>query len=406
MSGNVPAIRFAGFTEPWEQRKFGDLYRPTSEKNDLTFGRDRIISVANMHFSTEVYVTDDDYLRTYNVMRLGDIAFEGHSNKEFAHGRFVENDLADGIVSHIFIVLRPRVPYDLKYWRYAINNERLMRDVLTRSTKASTMMHDLVIEDFLQERILVPSLQEQRAVGALFDCLDNLITLHQRKHDQLATLKKSLLDKMFPKPGSDVPELRFAGFTEPWEQRKFSELASLRRGLTYSPADIRPQGQGVRVLRSSNIDEETFALNDEDVFVDEDAVGIRPVQEGEILITAANGSPRLVGKRAVIRGLTGKTVHGGFMLCAHADQPDFVAALMGSNWYRRFLATGVAGGNGSIGNLDKVALESEIATVPSVEEQRQIGALFSCLDSLITLHQRKHDQLAMLKKSLLDKMFV
>ena len=194
---DVPELRFAGFTEPWEQRKFGDLYRPTSEKNDLTFGRDRIISVANMHFSTEVYVTNDDYLRTYNVMRLGDIAFEGHSNKEFAHGRFVENDLADGIVSHIFIVLRPRVPYDLKYWRYAINNERLMRDVLTRSTKASTMMHDLVIEDFLQERILVPSLQEQRAMGALFARLDSLITLHQRKHDQLATLKKSLLGKMF-----------------------------------------------------------------------------------------------------------------------------------------------------------------------------------------------------------------
>lgn len=194
---DVPELRFAGFTDPWEQRKFGDLYRPTSEKNDLTFGRDRIISVANMHFSTEVYVTDDDYLRTYNVMRLGDIAFEGHSNKEFAHGRFVENYLADGIVSHIFIVLRPRVPYDLKYWRYAINNERLMRDVLTRSTKASTMMHDLVIEDFLQARILVPSLQEQWAVGALFDYLDSLITLHQRKHDQLVTLKKSLLEKMF-----------------------------------------------------------------------------------------------------------------------------------------------------------------------------------------------------------------
>lgn len=133
-----------------------------------------------MHFSNEVYVTDDEYLRTYNVMRLGDIAFEGHSNREFAHGRFVENDLADGIVSHIFIVLRPKVPYDLKYWRYAINNERLMRDALTKSTKASTMMHDLAIGDFLNETILVPSLQEQRAVGTLFDCLDNLITLHQR----------------------------------------------------------------------------------------------------------------------------------------------------------------------------------------------------------------------------------
>lgn len=90
------------------------------------------------------------------------------------------------------------------------------------------------------------------------------------------------------------------------------------------------------MLRSSNIDEDTFALNDEDVFVDEDAVSIRPVQEGEILITAANGSPDLLENGlSVIRGLTGKTVHGGFMLCAHADQPDFVAALMGSNWYQR-----------------------------------------------------------------------
>lgn len=197
MIRDVPAIRFAGFTEPWEQRKFSELYRPTSEKNDLTFGRDRIISVANMHFSNEVYVTDDDYLRTYNVMRLGDIAFEGHSNKEFAHGRFVENDLADGIVSHIFVVFRPIAPFDLKYWRYAINNERLMRDALTRSTKASTMMHDLVIGDFLRESIAVPSLGEQQAIGEVFDRLDSLITLHQRKHEQLSTLKKSLLEKMF-----------------------------------------------------------------------------------------------------------------------------------------------------------------------------------------------------------------
>ena len=188
-----------------------------------------------------------------------------------------------------------------------------------------------------------------------------------------------------------VPAIRFAGFTDPWEQRKFSELASLRRGLTYSPADIRPYGQGIRVLRSSNIDEDEFTLSNEDVFVDETVVGIELVQEGEILITAANGSPRLVGKRAIINGLTGKTVHGGFMLCAHAEQPDYVAALMGSRWYQHFLATGVAGGNGSIGNLDKAALEDEFAFVPSIEEQELIGVLFSRLDDLITLHQRKRE---------------
>lgn len=194
---SAPELRFKGFTHPWEQRKFGDLYRPTSEKNDLTFGRDRIISVANMHFSTEVYVTDDDYLRTYNVMRLGDIAFEGNRSGRFAHGRFVENTIGDGIVSHVFKVFRPRTDYDLNYWKYAIHNEATMRDALTRATKASTMMHELVSADFLEQITYAPSLPEQRQIGALFARLDSLITLHQRKLELLKSAKKSLLEGMF-----------------------------------------------------------------------------------------------------------------------------------------------------------------------------------------------------------------
>ena len=178
---NTPEIRFEGFTDPWEQRKLGELYSLVSEKNDLTFGRESIISVANMYFNANVNVTDEQYLRTYNVMRLGDIAFEGHSNKEFSHGRFVENYIGDGIVSHIFTVLRPRVPFDVNYWRYAINNEKLMRLSLIRSTKASTMMHDLVPSDFLREAIPTPTLAEQMRIGTFFVGLDNLITLHQRE---------------------------------------------------------------------------------------------------------------------------------------------------------------------------------------------------------------------------------
>ena len=175
-----PEIRFAGFTDPWEQRKFGELYRPVSEKNDMSFGRDRIISVANMYFNSVVYVTEDSYLATYNVMRLGDIAFEGNRSKRFAHGRFVENTIGDGIVSHVFKVFRPvGNNLDLSYWKHAINNEKLMKDVLTRSTKASTMMHELVSSDFLEESTLVPSLDEQRAIGTAIDSIDNLITLHQ-----------------------------------------------------------------------------------------------------------------------------------------------------------------------------------------------------------------------------------
>ena len=176
-----PEIRFEGFTDPWEQRKLGELYSLVSEKNDLTFGRESIISVANMYFNANVNVTDEQYLRTYNVMRLGDIAFEGHSNKEFSHGRFVENYIGDGIVSHIFTVLRPHVPFDVNYWRYAINNEKLMRLPLIRSTKASTMMHDLVPSDFLREAIPTPTLAEQMRIGAFLAGLDNLITLHQRE---------------------------------------------------------------------------------------------------------------------------------------------------------------------------------------------------------------------------------
>ena len=132
-----------------------------------------------MYFNANVNVADEQYLRTYNVMRLGDIAFEGHSNKEFSHGRFVENYIGDGIVSHIFTVLRPRVPFDVNYWRYAINNEKLMRLPLIRSTKASTMMHDLVPSDLLREAIPTPTLAEQKKIGAFLVGLDSLITLHQ-----------------------------------------------------------------------------------------------------------------------------------------------------------------------------------------------------------------------------------
>ena len=192
-----PEIRFAGFTDPWEQRKLGELYKEVSEKNDLTYGRDRIISVAHMYFNPVVYVTEDDYLKTYNVMRLGDIAFEGNRSKNFAHGRLVENTIGDGIVSHVFKVFRPIQPFDLMYWKYSINNEKAMKDVLTRSTKASTMMHELVAKDFLNEEIAVPSLEEQRRIGAFFDRLDSLITLHQRKLELLRNIKKSMLDKMF-----------------------------------------------------------------------------------------------------------------------------------------------------------------------------------------------------------------
>lgn len=193
----VPEIRFDGFTYDWEQREFSELYARSSEKNDGSIGMDKNITVATMQFKNDVKVSTTEYLKTYYTFKLGDIAFEGHQSKEFRYGRFVENDIGNGIVSHIFAVFRPIQEYDLYFWKYAINNETLMQRILARSTKASTMMHDLVTNDFLNETFLVPSVKEQKQIGAFLNKLDNLITLHQRKCDELKKMKKYMLQNMF-----------------------------------------------------------------------------------------------------------------------------------------------------------------------------------------------------------------
>ena len=202
-----------------------------------------------------------------------------------------------------------------------------------------------------------------------------------------------------------TPAVRFIGFAEDWEQREFSDIAETRRGLTYKPNSI--VDNGVRVLRSSNINEDTFVFGNDDVFVDENAVNIPYIQNGDILITSANGSSRLVGKHAIIRNLPDNSaVHGGFMLIASSSNPEFLNASMSSQWYSDFVSLYVAGGNGAIGNLNKNDLDTQIVLVPSVAEQQQIGNYFKFLDHLITLHQRKLEKLKQLKQAMLHKMFV
>ena len=402
----VPEIRFAGFTDPWEQRKLGDVTdsfsggTPDGSHASYYGGSIPFIRSAEINSDkTELFLTEKGLDNSSaKIVERGTVlyALYGATSGEVGIAAI------KGAINQAILALSPHTGNDPLFLASWLRREKA-RIVDTYLQGGQGNLSGSIVKEL---SFALPQQKEQQVIGSFFSHLDNLITLHQRKYDKLVVFKKSMLEKMFPKDGESVPEIRFAGFTDPWEQRKFSELASLRRGLTYSPADIRPYGQGIRVLRSSNIDEDEFTLSNEDVFVDETVVGIELVQEGEILITAANGSPRLVGKRAIINGLTGKTVHGGFMLCAHAEQPDYVAALMGSRWYQHFLATGVAGGNGSIGNLDKAALEDEFAFVPSIEEQELIGVLFSRLDDLITLHQRKLELLQNIKKSLLDKMFV
>ena len=397
----VPQIRFAGFTDPWEQRKLGELYKEVSEKNDLTYGRDRIISVAHMYFNPVVYVTEDDYLKTYNVMRLGDIAFEGNRSKNFAHGRLVENTIGDGIVSHVFKVFRPIQPFDLMYWKYSINNEKAMKDVLTRSTKASTMMHELVAKDFLNEEIAVPSLEEQRRIGAFFDRLDSLITLHQRKYDKLCGLKKSMLDKMFPKGGSLYPEIRFAGFTDPWEQRKLGDILQ-ERNVRTSDFESNP----------------IFSLTIED--------GITPKTdryERTSLITKTEDLFKIVSPNEFVTnpmnlrfGAFGYNKNS-FSVCVSGYYDVFsIDNDKCSGFWNSYFKTSVAlkrfddAATGSLIEKRRVkysTLCQLIFLMPKgMDEKKRIGAFFDRLDSLITLHQRKLELLRNIKKSMLDKMFV
>lgn len=193
----VPKLRFKGFEGEWEKVSFKKLYEPSIIKNK-TFGADKIISVANMYYKPISYISDEEYLKSYNVMNLGDIAFEGNRSKNYAHGRFVENTIGDGIVSHVFIVLKPiSKQYDLLFWKYLINNESIMGPVLSRCTKHSTMMTDLVVSDFLNESILIPSFEEQKHIGSFLQNLDSQITLQSQRLEKLKQIKAACLDKMF-----------------------------------------------------------------------------------------------------------------------------------------------------------------------------------------------------------------
>ena len=387
----VPAIRFAGFTDPWEQRKLGEL---SSEFQSGDF-----ISAEKILASGPYPVYGGNGLRGY-AKRYNHDGFYALIGRQGALCGNVNTAVGKAYFTEHAVAIKANSLHDTRFLVH------LLRCMDLGQYSGQSAQPGLAVGVLKEVETTVPSKVEQQAIGSFFSRLDDLITLHQRKYDKLVVFKKSMLEKMFPKDGESVPEIRFAGFTDPWEQRKFSDVAMIKRGLTYSPTDIVDGAGGIRVLRSSNINEDQFVLNNDDVFVNEGAVTIDLVHDGDILITAANGSPRLVGKRARISDLPGKTVQGGFMLVASSPCSDFLCASMGSSWYRRFLATGVAGGNGAIGNLDSKALGETTIAVPNDAEKDKIGCFFTRLDSLITLHQRKLELLQNIKKSLLDKMFV
>ncbi len=163
----------------WELRKFSDMYVINNERNaNCELGYDRTLSIATMTFNGGNGAADDS-LSNYKVIRVGDIAFEGHTNKAHAYGRFVLNDAGDGLMSPRFSCLRPIVEQHYSFWKYYIPREESMRPILVNATKSGTMMNELVPDDLMHESILVPCLAEQEVIGNSLSQLDHLITLHQ-----------------------------------------------------------------------------------------------------------------------------------------------------------------------------------------------------------------------------------
>ncbi|KAB1650849.1 restriction endonuclease subunit S [Adlercreutzia muris] len=396
---SVPALRFEGFSDPWEQRKLGELYEKAGRKNSGEYGGESIISVANMRFSPADRELAEGYLETYNVMDLGDIAFEGNRSKHFAHGRFVENDIGPGIVSHVFDVFRPKTQYDLAYWKYAINNERVMGAILVRSTKASTMMHNLVAADFLKESMPAPTVPEQSRIGLFFQKLDSLITLHQRKVDKLKTVKQSLLEKMFPREGENVPEIRFEGFTDPWEQRAFDEFI---------------HASGLR--NADNLDFESYSVSNTSGFVPQseqfenggtmaeaDKTAYWIVEPGSFAYNPARINVGSIGYLSTRENVIISSLYEVFRSDETCDD-RFLWHWFKTALFAKQIEALQEGGVRLYFFFDKL-LKSRIA-MPSTGEQHAIGSFFDLLDSLITLHQRELEILKNLKQACLEKMFV
>jgi type I restriction enzyme S subunit len=388
---NVPQLRFSGFDDEWEGCKFGELYRKSSEKNDGTLGIEKNITVATMQFKDDILVSTDEYLKTYYTFNLGDIAFEGHQSKEFRFGRFVENDIGNGIVSHIFAVFRPIVNYDLMFWKYAINNEILMQRVLSRSTKASTMMHDLVTNDFLEQNFLVPTIAEQQKIGAFLSHVDSLIQAKTKKLESLKAVKKSLLQKCFPKAGEKVPEMRFAGFKGEWEEKKLGEVCQLTMGQS-------PDGSTYSVTPSTYILVQGNAdMKDGFVFP-----RIWTTQKTKI----AHPGDLIFSVRAPV-GEVGKTKYEiviGRGVAALKGNEFVFQELIKMNEFGYWNTISCGSTFESINSND--LYNAEISIPPTVEEQQKIGQFFSKYDSLISALQKEINKLKDIKKSLLQKMFI
>nr|AAC15898.1 type IC specificity subunit [Lactococcus lactis] len=404
MSKKSPQLRFEGFTDDWEERKFGEVWKKSSERNlNLEYSPKQVLSVAQMKLNPSNRNEQDDYMKTYNVLHKGDIAFEGNKSKSFAFGRFVLDDLQDGIVSHVFYVYRPICKMDTDFMIVYINNESVMKYLLVKATTKTLMMTTLNTKDIVKPKLNLPSLEEQQKIGSFFKQLDATIALHQRKLDLLKEQKKGYFQKMFPKNGAKVPELRFAGFADDWEDRKLGELASFSKGNGYTKNDLVEFGDPIILYGRLYTKYETV-IEKVDTFVNKKDKSI--ISGGSEVIVPASGESSEDISRASVVGKSGIILGGDLNIIKPVNYIDSIfLALTISNGSQQKEMSKRAQGK-SVVHLHNSDLKQVNILYPKLGEQQKIGSFFKQLDNTIVLHQRKLDFLKEQKKGFLQKMFV
>ncbi|MCO4501374.1 restriction endonuclease subunit S [Streptococcus infantarius] len=403
-----PEIRFSGFTDDWEQRKLSDIYRdignafvgtatPYYVEEGHFYLESNNVKDGQINHNTEVFINDEFYEKQKDKwLHTGDMVMvqSGH----VGHAAVIPEEL-DCSAAHALIMFRnPKVkiePYFLNYQYQTVKAKKKIENITT----GNTIKHILASE--MQKFIVdVASYDEQEKIAGFFSHLDSLITLHQRKLDKLKTLKKAMLEKMFPKNGESVPEIRFSGFTDDWELRKVSDLLEERNEQAPETEDyplmafianegVAPKGErydrGALVKDAKNKNYKKTELGD---FI----YSSNNLETGSIgLNNYGNASISPVYSIFKPTGMADSDFIGRRFV-----RKDFINAMV--KWRQ-----GVVYGQWKIHESDFLKIE---VAVPSFGEQRKIGSYLNILDNLITLHQRKLDKLKTLKKAMLEKMFI
>ena len=418
LDNKVPAIRFKGFNGEWVKYPLASFISSLDagvsvnsgdrSANENEFGILKTSCVTNGVFEpneNKVVFKMEEISRLKEPVLENTIIISRMNTPALVGANvYINRGYANYFLPDRLWAAKPTSIGNLKFIAYILGSGKGRLALSDLATGTSGSMKNISKPAVLRLELRAPEEKEQTAIGNYFQKLDTLINQHQQKHDKLSSIKKAMLEKMFPKQGETIPEIRFKGFSGEWEEIKLKQIAEIRRGLTYKPSDI--SDDGVVVLRSSNINIDKFELRKDDVQVDLNAVNIGFIKNGDILITSANGSSNLVGKHAIVNGLIVNAVHGGFMLVAETKMSYFLNASMSTYWYEQFLSINVSGGNGAIGNIKGSALQEVRLYIPKQEEQIAIGNYFQKLDALINQHQQQITKLNNIKQACLSKMFV